>query len=298
VFAEAKAHLVSVRDLLRFAVTRFGEAQLFFGHGFAGAHDEAAYLVAHALHLPHGELEPFLDARLLPDEIAQVLNLLQRRVDERIPAAYLTREAWLGENKFYVDQRVIVPRSFIAELLPSGLAPWIGEPEEIHAVLDLCTGSGCLAILAALAFANAQVDAADISPEALAVARINVDTYELASRIRLIESDLFGSLADIRYDLVVCNPPYVTAESMQTLPAEYRHEPASALAGGADGLDYVRRILDGAPRHLSGRGVLVMETGHNKPAVEQAFPALPFTWVDAAGGADYVCVLRREDFSL
>jgi ribosomal protein L3 glutamine methyltransferase len=297
VFAEAKACLRTPRDLLRFAVSRFLEANLFFGHGFASAYDEAAYLILHTLNLPLDRLEPFLDARLLPGEIETVLGVLHRRVEERIPAAYLTREAWLAEHKFYVDERVLVPRSFIAESLREGLSPWIADPEKIGSVLDLCTGSGCLAILAALAFPNAAVDAADVSRAALEVARRNVDDYALAGRVRLLQSDMLRGLRAKRYDLILCNPPYVNAQSMQTLPPEYRCEPELALAGGGDGLDYIRMLLREARPHLKKGALLVVEAGHNKQRLEQAFGKLPFTWLDTSGGADFVFLLTREDLN-
>src|SRR5690606_2633736 len=211
--------------------------------------------------------------RVLPDERARVLDLLDRRVAERLPAAYLTREAWLCGHRFYVDERVIVPRSPIAELLDQGLAPWV-EPESVQAVLDMCTGSGCLAILAALAFSDARVDAADVSPDALEVARRNVADYGLQDRLTLHRSDLFDQLPAAAYDVIVCNPPYVNSASMAALPDEYRHEPALALAGGADGMDLVRRILAAAPRYLAPQGVLVLEIGHERPHFEVAFPQL------------------------
>lgn len=293
-FDQARESLSTLRDLLRFAVSRFNEAGLAFGHGCANAYDEAAYLVLHALHLPLDTLDPFLDARLTPEEIDQVLALLKRRIKERIPAAYLTREAWLGEFKFYVDERVIVPRSFIAELLREGLAPWIPDPGSVTRALDLCTGSGCLAILLAHAFPNAAVDAADVSPDALAVAARNVTDYGLKERITLIQSDLFENIKG-RYNLIVANPPYVDARAMAALPAEYRHEPAQALAGGEDGLDFVRRILDQASAHLKPHGLLVVEIGHNRKALEAAFPQLSFTWLQVSAGDEYVFLLREGD---
>lgn len=290
----AKGELVTVRDLLRFAVSRFNEAGLAFGHGSDNAWDEAAYLVLHTLHLPLERLEPFLDARLTAPEIDTLLGVITRRVEQRVPAAYLTNEAWLGNHRFYVDQRVIVPRSHIAELLAEGLAPWVEDPGAVGAALDLCTGSGCLAILLALAFPEARVDGGDLSNDALAVARRNVADYGLEERVRLLRSDLFEGLAGRRYDLIVSNPPYVTTEAMRRLPPEYRHEPALALAAGRDGLDVVRRILAQAPAHLSPRGLLVVEVGDGREALEQAFPDLPFTWIETAAGADFVFLLTRD----
>jgi ribosomal protein L3 glutamine methyltransferase len=287
--------LESLRDWLRYAVTRFGEARLAFGHGTTNAYDEAAYLLLHALHLPLDRLEPFLDAKLTQPERLQLAQLLERRVDQRVPAAYLTHEAWLGEFRFYVDERVIIPRSFIAELLPDGLTPFVGDPDRVASALDLCTGSGCLAILLAHAYSGADIDAVDVSSDALAVAQRNVADYGLADRVNLIRSDLFSNLPEKSYDLIISNPPYVTAMAMEELPPEYRHEPALALAGGDDGLDAVRTIVKEAPRFLSPGGVLVVEIGHNRAAAELAFPRLPFVWLETPSSADSVFLLKRED---
>lgn len=294
-YIDAKSSLVTIRDLLRFAVSRFNESRLFFGHGSASAYDEAAYLILHTLHLPLDRLEPFLDARLTAPELEQVLGVIERRVAERIPAAYLTREAWLGDFSFYVDERVLIPRSFIAELLQERLAPWIEEPEDIDSALDLCTGSGCLAILLACSFPNARVDAADISPEALRVATRNVADYHLEQRIDLIQADLFTGLANRRYDLIVSNPPYVNAGSMLALPDEYRHEPRTALASGEDGLDATRAILKNAADHLTEQGMLVVEIGHNRHALEEVFPHIPFTWLETSAGEGFVFLLKRDE---
>jgi len=289
------AELETVRDWLRWAVTRFGAAHLAFGHGTTSAYDEAAYLLLHALHLPLDRLEPFLDARITHAERTDLANLFGRRIDERVPAAYLTHEAWLGEFRFYVDERVIIPRSFIAELLPDGLEPWTGEPGGIASALDLCTGSGCLAILLAHAYPDAEIDAVDLSSEALAVAQRNVSDYGLAGRINLIRSDLFANLAEKSYNLIISNPPYVTSMAMDELPPEYRHEPRMALAGGDDGLDAVRTILREAPRFLDPGCTLVVEIGHNRAAVESAWPWLPFVWLATASSDDSVFALRREE---
>ncbi len=292
--AQAQSQLHTLRDLLRFAVSQFNKAGLYFGHGSANAYDEAAYLILKTLYLPLDQLEPFLDARVTDAECKQVLEIIERRVKDRIPAAYLTHEAWLGDFSFYVDERVIIPRSFIAELLQTQLAPWISDSDHVTAALDLCTGSGCLAILLAHAFDNAHIDAADISPHALAVAQKNVQDYGLEHRIGLIESDLFSALQGKRYDLIISNPPYVNAESMQQLPQEYRHEPENALASGEDGLDATRQILQQAARHLTDDGILVVEIGHNRDALEQAFPQLPFTWLETSAGDEFVFLLQRE----
>lgn len=291
---QAQSQLHTIRDLLRFAVSQFNKAGLHFGHGSATAYDEAAYLILKTLYLPLDQLEPFLDAHLTDHECKQVLEMIERRVKDRIPAAYLTHEAWLGDFSFYVDERVIIPRSFIAELLHTQLAPWVTEPDGVTVALDLCTGSGCLAILMAHAFENAHIDAADISVQALAVAHKNVQDYGLEDRIDLIESDLFSALQGKQYDLIISNPPYVNAESMTQLPGEYRHEPQNALASGDDGLDATRAILQQAARHLTGDGILVVEIGHNRAVLEQAYPELPFTWLEASGGDEFVFLLQRE----
>jgi len=294
-FSEAAQNLHTVRDYLRFAVSRFNQAKLFFGHGSSDAYDEAAYLILHTLHLPLDRLEPFLDAHLTDGERAEVLNIIHRRAEHRIPAAYLTHQAFLGEFSFYVDERVIVPRSFIAELLLAQLSPWIAEPEEINSVLDLCTGSGCLAILAAHAFPYASVDAVDLSSAALAVAERNVADYQLQDRVSLIESDLYTKLDNKQYDLIISNPPYVDAESVAALPQEYLHEPELALGSGRDGLDATRLILKHAAQHLTENGILVVEIGHNRDVLEAAYPSLPFTWLDVSAGDEFVFMLHRND---
>jgi len=294
-FSGTANNLKTVRDWLRFAVSRFNQAKLFFGHGSDDPYDEAAYLILHTLHLPIDRLEPFLDARLTDSERAEVLNIIQRRVEQRVPAAYLTNEAFLGDFSFYVDERVIVPRSFIAELLREQLSPWIAEPEEISSVLDLCTGSGCLAILAASAFPNALVDAVDLSKDALAVAERNVADYVLQDRIELIQSDLFANLGGRKYDIIISNPPYVDAESVALLPQEYLHEPELSLGSGDDGLDATRAILAQAADHLTDNGILIVEIGHNREVLEAAYPDLPFTWLDVTAGDQFVFMLHRND---
>ena len=286
---------MTLRAVLREAVAQFKRAGLAFGHGTHNARDEAVYLILHTLKLPLGELDAVLDRRLSPGELDAVRAILRRRVRERTPAAYLTREAWLGEFRFYVDERAIVPRSFIAELLRERFAPWIADPRRVHSVLDLCTGSGCLAVLAAHAFPKASVDAADLSAEALQVARRNVKDYALGKRVRLVRTDLFDGLAACRYDLILSNPPYVNAAAMRVLPREYRREPRLALAGGRDGLALVRRMLAQAADHLTPQGMLVVEIGHNRAALEKAYPRLPFTWLDTSAGEDFVFMLHRED---
>ncbi|MFJ3314575.1 50S ribosomal protein L3 N(5)-glutamine methyltransferase [Herbaspirillum huttiense] len=288
----------TVRDLLRYAVTRFNTEQLFFGHGSSNALDEAAYLILHTLKLPLDQLDPFLDARLLPEEIASVMRVIERRSKDRVPAAYITNEAWLGAYRFYVDERVIVPRSFIAELIPQHFSPWIQDPEAIVNALDLCTGSGCLPILLADAFPNAQIDAVDISADALAVARKNVDEYQLQDRINLVESDLYTQLPLRKYDLIISNPPYVNSGSMSKLPQEYLREPQLALAGGEDGMDLVRKIVAGAAERLTPEGVLVVEIGNERAFAEAAFPELELTWLTTSAGDDMVFLVTAEQLQL
>jgi len=280
----------TVRDWMRFAVSRFSEAGLSFGHGTINAYDEAAYLILHTLKLPLDRLDPFLDTALTAEEIEAVRRVLRLRVEQRVPAAYLTNEAWLGDFRFYVDERVIVPRSYIAELLRDDLSLWVKDPDSVGPALDLCTGSGCLAILLAQAFPNARVDATELSPNALAVAGKNVTDYGLDDRIRLVRGDLFAGLTG-PYKLIVSNPPYVNADSMAALLPEYRAEPQMALAGGQDGLDIVRRIVSGAGAQLDQDGLLVVEIGHNREALERAFPRLPFTWLETSGGDGFVFLL-------
>ena len=287
----------TVRDLLRYAVSRFNRAGLFFGHGSSDALDEAAYLILHTLHLPLDKLDPFMDARLLPDEIAAVVDVIARRSDDRVPAAYITKEAWLGSYRFFVDERVLVPRSFIAELIPQQFAPWVTDPFAVGDILELCTGSGCLSIMMADAFPRAQVDAVDISTEALEVAHRNVDDYALTGRISLIASDLYEHAGDRRYDMIIANPPYVNADSMTHLPAEYGHEPQIALAGGTDGMDLVRRIVDGAAARLTPGGILMVEIGNEREHCEAAFPTLEMTWLTTSAGDDMVFLTTAEQLT-
>ena len=292
-------YFATLRDVLRFATTRFNGAGLFFGHGSSNAFDEAAYLLLHTLKLPLDRLDPFLDARLLPEEVDALLKVVERRAVERVPAAYITREAWLGAYRFYVDERTIVPRSFIAELIPEQFAPWVSDPEEVTSVLELCTGSGCLAVLLADAFGNAHVDAVDLSADALEVAARNVADYQMQDRITLLRSDLYDALPDTRkYDLIVTNPPYVNAGSMAKLPPEYQREPQMALAGGDDGMDLVRRIVDGARSRLAPGGVLVVEIGNEREHAEAAFADLELTWLSTSAGDDMVFLLTAEQLGI
>lgn len=292
--------LHTIRDWLRWAVSRFSEAQLHFGHGCARAYDEAAYLILHTLHLPIDQLEPFLDARLTEEEKAALYTILKARVETRKPAPYLTHEAWLKDFRFYVDERTIVPRSLIAEMLLdddiSFIQPWIDTmPDTPRHVLDLCTGSGCLAIILAHLFPDADVDAVDLSPDALEVARRNVSDYALTDRLHLHHGDLFAPLGEQRYDIIISNPPYVTTESMEQLPQEYRHEPAMALGAGIDGLDCVRPMLEHAQAHLEPHGILVVEVGHNRDLVEIAYPELPFIWFESPNSEGHVFLLAASD---
>lgn len=292
-FRQAESSLHTLRDFLRFAVSRFQQAGLVFGHGSDNAHDEAAYLILHTLHLPLDMLEPYLDAALLADEKTELLGKLRERIEQRVPVAYITQHARQGDFDFYVDERVIVPRSFIYELLGEPLSPWIEYPELVHRALDLCTGSGCLAIQMAAHYPAAQIDAVDISLDALEVAAVNVEDYGLQERIQLVHTDLFEGLEGT-YDLIVSNPPYVDAESVEALPEEYLHEPELALGSGEDGLDATREILLQAAKFLNPRGVLLVEIGHNRDVLEREYPELPFVWLDTSGGDGFVFLLTRE----
>ena len=292
-FRQAESSLHTLRDFLRFAVSRFQQAGLVFGHGSDNAHDEAAYLILHTLHLPLDMLEAYLDAALLADEKTELLGKLRERVEQRVPVAYITQHARQGDFDFYVDERVIVPRSFIYELLGEPLSPWIEYPELVHRALDLCTGSGCLAIQMAAHYPAAQIDAVDISLDALEVAAVNVEDYGLQERIQLVHTDLFEGLEGT-YDLIVSNPPYVDAESVEALPEEYLHEPELALGSGEDGLDATREILLQAAKFLNPHGVLLVEIGHNRDVLEREYPELPFVWLDTSGGDGFVFLLTRE----
>jgi ribosomal protein L3 glutamine methyltransferase len=294
---DAQANLRTLRDVLRYAVTRFNEKPIFFGHGQLDAFDEAAFLVTRALKLPLERIDVFLDAFLTHAEINTLLELIERRVKTRVPVAYLLGEAWLQGYRFWVDSRVIIPRSFIGELLKEEMAPWVQGAATVRSVLDLCTGSGCLAIIAADVFVNSKVDAVDISVDALAVAARNVEEYGLGERVRPLESDLFEALGASRYDLIVCNPPYVTDQALSKLPREYAHEPTLALAGGPDGLDVVRRVVAEAGAHLNPRGLLVIEVGDGRAAVEREYPDLPMIWATTSAGDDMVFLVRAEDLA-
>jgi len=263
--------LQTVRDFIRLGVSLFNRAGLHFGHGTDNALDEAVWLVLHALHLPPDFPVEYFDTRLTGAEKREVMALFKRRVEERLPTPYLIRSAWFAGMEFYVDERVLIPRSPIAELIEQGFSPWI-EPDRVSRVLDLCTGGGCIATACAMAFPQAAVDASDLSADALEVAEINLERHHLQERVELIHSDLFENLQGRRYDIIVSNPPYVDRSDMAALPAEFRHEPGLALAAGDDGLDIVRRILEQAPQHLNPGGILVVEVGSSEQALRQSPP--------------------------
>ena len=291
------AEFRTLRDYLRHAVTRFNAADLTYGHGTDNALDEAAFLLLEALRLPIDRLDPFLDARLTTTECARLQELIEARIQTRKPAAYLLGRAYMHGVPFHVDERVIVPRSFIAEIILGDAGRALCDPREIRTVLDLCTGSGCLAILAARAYPDASIHGTDLSRSALDVARRNVAESGHAGRITLFEGDLFAPLGERRYDLILANPPYVSASAMAALPLEYRHEPSLALAGGADGLDVVRRILGEVPAHVSERGGVICEIGSGRTLLEAEFPRLPFTWLDTEASAGEVFWLSATDFA-
>jgi len=298
--AASVAELVTIRDFFRFAISRFNAAELVYGHGTTNALDEAAFIVLEALQLPIDKLDPFLDARLTLAERQRLAALIEERVTTRKPAPYLLGRAYVGGIPFHVDERVIVPRSYIGELLRGDVfaslpGEALADPAAITSVLDLCTGSGCLAVLAAAAFPRARIDAVDLSAAALEVARRNVEESSYAARIRLLEGDLFAPLGAERYDLVLTNPPYVDAQGMAELPPEYRHEPALALAGGEDGLDIVRRILGEAAAHLDAAGGLICEIGSGRARLEADFPDLPFVWLDTEESSGEVFWLAAAD---
>ncbi len=287
---------VTLRDFVYAACGRMEKAGLYFGHGTDNALDEAAWLAAAGLHIPYAELDEHADDRLTAAQLDTLEALLRQRIESRKPLAYLLHEAWFAGQRFYVDERVIVPRSHLAEFIVDRFHPWI-EPGRVRRALDLCTGSGCIAVALAQAFPQAVVDAADIDPDALAVARINVEAHGLQTRIRLVQSDLFAGLAGERYDLIVTNPPYVDATDMAELPVEYRHEPAIALASGEHGLDAIIRILAQAPGHLNPHGLLAAEVGNSCTALQAAFPSVPFTWLATVTGDESVFVLSAEELA-
>ena len=290
----SKYSLVTLGDFFHLAVRRFRAARLAYGHGTNNAVDEAAFLVLEALRLPIHTIDPWLDLRPTAAERARLLTLIDARVSLRMPAPYLLGAAYMQGVRFHVDRRALIPRSFIGDLLAQAALP-LGDPRRVRRVLDLCTGSGCLAVLAALAFPRAKIDAVDLSAGALALARRNVASHRLADRIALHRGDLFEPVDGERYDLIISNPPYVDASGMAALPHEYRHEPRLALAAGDDGLDLVRRILDQAGRHLAKNGGLVCEIGRGRKPLEKAYPRLPFVWLDTELSQGEVFWLNRAD---
>ncbi|MCX7555879.1 50S ribosomal protein L3 N(5)-glutamine methyltransferase [Xanthomonadaceae bacterium JHOS43] len=288
------AELVTIIDLIRYGASRFGEAGLTFGHSYDNALDEATQLTLHALHLPHDLSPVYGQARLTEAEKAKVLTLFQRRVDERIPACYLTGEAWFAQLCFLTDARALVPRSPIAELIEVGYQPWVGE-RPVSRVLDLCTGSGCIAIATAVHQPYWQVDGVDLSADALALAQSNVERFDVADRVRLLQSDLFTALDGERYDLIVTNPPYVTHAETDALPPEYAFEPDLGLRAGDDGLDIALRILRDAPDHLTEDGLLICEVGESERALVALLPEVPFSWIEFRVGQMGVFVIERDD---
>ncbi len=283
----------SIAEFYETAVTQLESAGLSFGHGCTCAEDEVAWLLSATLDIPFDELDKFWSDALTDEQRATLTQRLNERCATKTPLAYILGEAWLGPYIFKIDRRVIVPRSFIAELLMDDLSPWVQNPEAITRVNDICTGSSCLAILAALHFPNSQVDAVDLSPEALEVARINVDLYGLEDRLKLHQGDLMAPLMDQKYDIIISNPPYVDAASMDSLPGEYRHEPEMALAGGKDGLDLVHTLMRQAAQTLNPGGWLIVEIGHNKDVMTATYPNLPLVWLDTDGGSDFVFLIDQ-----
>jgi ribosomal protein L3 glutamine methyltransferase len=289
--------LVTIRDHLRYAVSQFSAAKLAHGHGATSALDEAAFIILEALHLPVGDINPWLEAKLLPAEKLRIQELVQARISTRKPAAYLLNKTYMHGVPFYVDERVIVPRSYIGELMVNGLlgpdgAPLIENPDDVKSVLDVCTGSACLAILAAQLFPNAEVHATELSQDALEVARINVRDHEMEKRITLHQGDLFGPVAQRKFDLIIANPPYVAKAEVDAFPPEYRAEPQMAHLGGADGFDLVRRIITEAPKHLNKGGTLICEIGTGAEIIEKEFPKHQFFWLDTEESVSEVFLLR------
>jgi ribosomal protein L3 glutamine methyltransferase len=300
---QPQQELLTIRDWLRYAVSRFENSDIFYGHGTDNAYDEAVWLIMSALHLPHDTLNNFLDAKLVSEERVKLSTFIDERISKHTPTAYLLKEAWLQGYKFYVDERVLIPRSFIAELLVGdGLQPWIEFPELVNTAADICTGSGCLGVLLADAYPDAEIDVIDISPDAIDVCNINITNYGMQDRITAIQSDMFSALQDAngkpkQYDLIISNPPYVDAPSMAELPAEYRNEPQLALGSGAAGLDHTHTILREAANYLTDNGVLVVEIGHNRDALLDAYPDLPFTWLEVSSGDEFVFLLSKQQLA-
>jgi len=285
--------LHTVRDYLRYVSSRFADSPLYFGHGTDNVWDESVQLVMRSLHLPLENNTLFLDARLTREERALILDRMQRRIDDRVPLAYLLGEAWFMGLPFHVDERVLVPRSPLGELIQGGLQPWLGN-KPVGRILDLCTGSGCIGIAAASVFEDAEVDLADISIDALDVAAVNIDYHEVGDRVSTVRSDVFDGLEG-RYDVILSNPPYVDADDIADMPAEYGHEPELGLAAGGDGLDIAHRILARAADYLNPGGLLIVEVGNSWVALQEAYPDIPFTWLEFENGGDGVFLLTAED---
>jgi ribosomal protein L3 glutamine methyltransferase len=286
--------LFTIRDWIRFAVSQFEASDIFYGHGTDNGYDEAVWLIMSALHLPMDTLDNFFDARLTQAERTKLADFIEQRISKHTPTAYLLKEAWLQGLKFYVDERVLIPRSFIAELLNNDLSPWIEFPELIESAADICTGSGCLGILLASAFPNAAIDVIDISQDAIDVANINIANYGLEAQITAIKSDMFSALSGKKYDVIISNPPYVDAPAMAALPAEYRNEPQLALGSGVAGLDHTHTILREAANYLSDDGILIVEIGHNREALEAAYPNIVFNWLEVSSGNEFVFLLTKS----
>lgn len=288
-------NLKTIRDLYRWAVTEMENANLSYGHGSPTSTEDASFLICRALKLPFERFDMFLDAALTHNELVRLVHLIDRRVHDKTPTAYLLKEAWLTGHRFYIDERALIPRSYIAELLEEDLAPWVADPESVGSVLDLCTGSGCLAILAKGCFPHAAVTGSDISADALEVAKINRRDYDLDDELELVQGDLYENLQGRKFDVIISNPPYVTTRSMDALPEEYRHEPSLALAAGEDGMDVVERIVSEEADHLTEEGILIVEVGDGLEAVEALFPDLPITWLSVSGGDDQVFLAHAKD---
>jgi len=293
IHAVASTELFTIRDWLRYSVSQFEASDIFYGHGTDNAYDEAVWLVMSALHLPMDTLNNFFDARITASERNKLALLIEQRITSHTPTAYLVKEAWLQGLKFYVDERVLVPRSFIAELLSDDLSPWIEYPELVESAADICTGSGCLGIMLASAFPNSAIDVVDISSDALVVANINIVNYGLQEQVTAIQSDMFAALKGKTYDVIISNPPYVDAPSMAELPAEYRNEPKIALGSGNDGLDHTHTLLREAGQYLNEDGILIVEIGHNRDALQAAYPNIAFNWLEVSSGNEFVFLLTK-----
>lgn len=293
---QAIEELLSIKDFIRWGYSQLNQSGAYFGHGTDNALDDIYALIMQALHLPFDMPDSYHDTRLTIAERSKIVEWLEQRVKNRVPTAYLSNEAWFAHLPFYVDERVLIPRSPIAELIDAEFSPWL-QADNVHRILDLCTGSGCIAIACAYAFPEARVDAADISTDALDVTRLNIEKHGLADQVTAIESDVFVNIPGAKYDLIVSNPPYVSQQEMQALPDEYRHEPALGLEAGDDGLDIVHRILAQAGDYLAGNGILIVEVGNSEAALVQAYPDVPFLWLDFARGGEGVFMLTAEQVS-